>query len=162
GLAVTTKKYTPFDAIRQIIIPGPPLHPVEPKRGSWSVSYDFRQYIVEREKKDGWGFFTQIAFADKERSPITRFVDVGLGGNGLFASRRNDEFGIAYAYTDLSRVLKDNINLLTLGNQRPQAEHQVEAFYDFHITPWLQLTGDLQIIRPVRRNVNTAVVPGMR
>ena len=26
--AVTTKKYTPFDAIRQVIIPGPPVNPV--------------------------------------------------------------------------------------------------------------------------------------
>jgi len=35
-------------------------------------------------------------------------------------------------------------------------------FYNFHITPWLRLTGDLQIIRPVRAIANTAVVPGAR
>jgi hypothetical protein len=33
--AVTTKKYTPFDAIRQVVIPGPPRNPSEPQRGSW-------------------------------------------------------------------------------------------------------------------------------
>src|SRR5215211_1865391 len=48
GAAVTTKKYTPFDAIKQIIIPGPPINPIEPQGGSWSVNYVFRQYIVER------------------------------------------------------------------------------------------------------------------
>src|SRR4051794_20327669 len=32
GAAVTTKKYTPFDAIRQAIIPGPPIRPVQPER----------------------------------------------------------------------------------------------------------------------------------
>ena len=162
GGAITTKKYTPFDAIRQIIIPGPELNPVQPKRGSWSVNYTFRQYIVERGKRDGWGFFSQVSFADKDTSPITVFFDLGLGGNGLFKSRPGDEFGIAYAYTDLSSVLKDNIDLLTQGNRRLRVEHQLEMFYNFHITPWMRLTGDLQIIRPTRPIAGTAIIPGAR
>jgi porin len=162
GGAVTTKKYTPFDAIQQIVIPGPALNPVEPTRGSWSIDYVFRQYIVERGKKDGWGFFTQVSFADNQRSPIAKFFDLGIGGNGLFKARQRDEFGISYAFTDLSKDLKDNLNLITLGNLRPRPEHQVEMFYNFHITPWFQLTGDLQIIRGVRRDADAAVVPGAR
>ena len=160
--AIATKAYTPFDAIRQVIIPGPPLNPVEPKRGSFSVSYAFRQYLVERGRHDGWGLFTQLSIADKDTSPITRFVNVGLGGNGLIASRRQDGFGLSYAYTNLSSVLRDNVNLLTLGRRSLQPEHQVEMFYDFHVTPWLQLTGDLQIIRGVRPAVERAIVPGAR
>ncbi|HKV35911.1 MAG TPA: carbohydrate porin [Pyrinomonadaceae bacterium] len=160
--AVTTKKYTPFDAIRQVIIPGPPRNPVEPQRGSWSISYAFRQYIIERGHRDGWGFFGQASVADKGTSPITRFFDVGLGGNGLIKSRRNDEFGVAYAYTDLSSVLKDNIDLLTIGNRRLRVEHQFEVFYNLHLTPWLRLTGDLQIVRPTRSIAETAVIPGGR
>lgn len=162
GGAITTKKYTPFDAIRQIIIPGPALNPVQPKRGSWSASYTFRQYLVERGHKDGWGLFTQLSIADKDTSPITRFFNVGLGGKGLIASRRNDEFGVSYAYTNLSSVLRDNINLITFGRRSLQPEHQFEGFYNLHITPWLRLTGDLQIIRGVRPLVDTSVVPGAR
>ena len=162
GGAVTTKKYTPFDAIRQVVIPGPPRNPVEPQRGSWSLSYTFRQYLVERGHKDGWGFFSQVSFADKATSPITRFFDVGIGGNGLIKSRRNDEFGVAYAYTDLSSVLKDNIDLITIGGSRLRVEHQFEAFYNLHLTPWLRLTGDLQIVRPTRPIAETAVIPGGR
>ncbi|HKE56566.1 MAG TPA: carbohydrate porin [Pyrinomonadaceae bacterium] len=162
GGAITTKKYTPFDAIRQVIIPGPPINPVEPKRGSWSASYTFRQSIVERGKSDGWGLFTQVAFADKDTSPMTRFFNVGLGGNGLFKKRDGDEFGIGYAYSNLSSVLKDNLNLVSLGRIRPRSDHTFEAFYDFHVTPWLQLTGDLQIIRGIRRDADTAIVPGAR
>ncbi len=160
--AVTTKKFTPFDFIRQVVIPGPPRNPVEPKRGSWSVNYIFRQYIVERGKRDGWGLFTNVAFANKDTSPITKFFNIGLGGNGLFKSRNRDEFGVAYAFSDLSRVLKDNIDLVTIGNRTLQPEHQFEAYYNFHITPWLRLTGDLQIIRGIRPAVDTAVVPGAR
>jgi len=115
-----------------------------------------------RSRKNGWGFFGQVAFADKKTSPITTLFDLGLGGNGLFKSRQRDEFGIAHAYTDLSSVLKDNIDLLTQGGRRLRVEHRVETFYNFHITPWLRLTGDLQIIRPTRPIANTAIIPGAR
>jgi porin len=161
GGAITTKKYTPFDEIKQIIIPGPPINPIEPQGGSWSASYTFRQYLVERAKNDGWGFFAQISGADKGTSPITTFLNIGIGGNGLIESRLRDEFGIAYAYTDLSEVLKDNIDLVQLG-EHLRAEHQVELFYNLHITPWLRLTADLQIIRPNRPIADTAIVPGVR
>jgi len=161
GGAITTKAYTPFDAIRQAIIPGPPINPVEPQRGSWSINYTFRQSIVERAARDGWGFFGQVSFADEGTSPITTFFDVGLGGNGLFTGRPRDEFGIAYAYTDLSEVLKDNLDLLPLGG-RLRVEHQLEVFYNLHLTPWFQLTGDLQVLRPNRPAADTAVVPAVR
>jgi porin len=162
GAAITTKEYTPFDAIRQIVIPGPPLFPLEPQGGSWSVNYVFRQYLVERGARDGWGLFSQISFADRATSPITVFFDIGLGGNGVFAARPRDEFGVAYAYTDLSEDLKDNLNLVTVGGRPVRSEHQFELFYNMHILPWLQLTGDVQIIRPTRSSADTAVVPGAR
>jgi porin len=159
---VTTKKYTPFDAIKEIIIPGPPLNPVQPKGGSFSASYVGRQFLVERGKEDGWGVFTQLSIADKDTSPVTRFFDVGVGGNGIFERRHEDDFGIAYGYTGLSKVLTENLNLATLGNVRPHAEHQFEGFYNVHITPWFKITGDLQIIRPVVRRANTAAILGVR
>jgi porin len=161
GGAVTTKKYTPFDALRQVIIPGPPINQIPPKGGSFSINYTGRQYIVEREKRDGWGAFWQFSFADKNTSPITTFFSGGLGGNGLFKSRRWDEFGLSYAYTGFSDVLKDNLDIVGLGG-RIRAEHQVETFYNFHITPWLRLTGDIQFIRPSRRTADFAIVPGGR
>jgi carbohydrate-selective porin OprB len=162
GGAITTRKYMPFDAIRQIIIPGPPLNPVERQGGSWSVNYVFRQYFVERGTRDGWGLFSQVSFADHTTSPVTTFFDIGLGGNGLLAARTRDEFGVAYAFTDLSDDLKDNLDLVPLGGRRLRAEHQLEIFYNLHILQWLQLTGDLQIIRPTRPVADTAIVPGVR
>jgi porin len=159
---VTTKKFTPFDALKQIVSPGPPLKPLQSKPGSFSLSYVGRQFLVEKGKDDGWGVFTQLSIADDDTSPVTRFFDVGLGGNGVFTKRQQDEFGIAYAYTGLSKVLTNNLNLVTLGNVRPHAEHQFEAFYIVHLAPWFRLTADLQIIRPVVRRADTAVVPVAR
>ena len=158
--AITTKEYTPFDELRQLIIPGPPVFPVEKQRGSWSINYTFRQYLVERSPKDGWGFFGQASIADQDTSPVTSFVTLGLGGNGLFKGRSRDEFGIAYSYTGLSDVLKDALDPITIGRLR--AEHQFETFYNFYITPWLRLTGDLQIVRPTRPIADTAIIPGGR
>jgi porin len=162
GGAITTKEFTPFDAIRQAILPGPPLNPIAAQGGSWSVNYVFRQYFVERGARDGWGLFSQVSFADSETSPVTTFFDVGLGGNGVIAARPRDEFGVAYAYTDLSKELKDNLDLILLGGRRLRVEHQLELFYNLHVTPWLQLTGDLQIIRPNRPVADRAIVPGGR
>lgn len=162
GGAITTKKYTPFDAIRQVVIPGPPRNPIEPQGGSWSINYVFRQYLVERGAGDGWGLFSQVSAADKGTSPITAFFDIGLGGNGLFAARPRDEFGVSYAYTDLSEELKDNLDLFLQDGRLPRAEHQFELFYNIHLTKWLQVTGDLQVIRPTSATADTAVVPGGR
>lgn len=126
------------------------------------MNYVFRQYVVERGARDGWGLFSQISFADRATSPITVFFDIGLGGNGAFAARPRDEFGVAYAYTDLSEDLKENLNLVTLGGRPVRSEHQVEFFYNMHVLRWLQLTGDVQIIRPTRSAADTAIVPGLR
>jgi len=60
----------------------------------------------------------------------------------------------------LSELLKDNLDPLNLRRLRP--EHQVEMFYNQHITLWLRLTGDLQIIRPTRPIATTAIIPGVR
>ena len=52
--------------------------------------------------KQGWGLYTQLAFANKDTSPISKFFNLGFGGNNLFKNRPRDEFGIGYAFTDLS------------------------------------------------------------
>ncbi len=157
---VTTKKLTPFSAIPQLILPSPPANPVSPQRGSWSAYYAFTQYFVERGKDDGWGLFSQLGFADRNTGPVQTFFDVGLGGNGLFHRRREDEFGIAYAYNDLSNVLKDNLS--PLGRRSLLAEHQGEMFYNLHLASALRLTLDLQVVRPVKPSADVAIIPGGR
>ena len=160
GGAITTKKYTPFDAIRQIVIPGPPINPVEPQPGSWSTTPSGSTSWKDPQEMGGdssGNYHLRINPPVRSRRSLTSV----LGGNGLISSRPRDEFGLSYAYTDLSDELKDNLALLPLGG-RLQAEHQVEMFYNLYLTPWLQLTGDLQILRPNRPAADTAVVPAGR
>jgi len=156
--AITTRKYTPFDQIPQVIVPNP-ANPVVPKGGSWFVAYTLTQYLVqdEKDKTSGWGLFGTFSIADERTNPIRSQFTVGIGGNRLFR-RSRDRFGISYSYIGFSDTLKDALEPLI----RIRAENQFEAFYNWSIRPWLWLTGDLQIVSPLRRNVDMAVIPGAR
>lgn len=159
---VTTRKFTPFDQLAQVILPGEPQKPIVPKSGSWSLTYTFHQYIrenpVQNGEKNGWGLFGVLTIADKTTNPVSRFMTFGVGGNGLFKNRKRDRFGIAYGFTGASQKLRSALEpLLKIGN-----EHIFETFYNFSITPGIWLTGDVQIIRPVLQSAKTAVVPGVR
>lgn len=159
---ITTRKFTPFDQLAQFIVPGSPTAPIVPKSGSWSLTYAFNQYIRENSshdgKKTGWGLFGTFTIAEKTTNPVSQFLTFGIGGSGLFKSRRKDQFGAAYGFTGVSPKLKSAINPLL----QVRDEHNFETFYNFAITPWLWLMADLQIIRPVLQSSELAIVPGTR
>jgi porin len=150
---------TPFDQLRRVILPLP-NRPVQPKTGSWSVTYSFDQYFheVPGYPRKGWGVFGQLGFADRRTSPIQTFVNIGIAGNSPFKSRPRDNFGVAYAFDSISGDLKDALDPIA----RLRDEHEFEAFYNLAITPWLYLTGDVQVVRPARPAASTAFVPGVR
>jgi porin len=159
---VTTRKFTPFDQLAQFIVPGAPRAPVVPKGGSWSLTYTFNQYIRESLAQDGqktgWGVFGVLTIADKTVNPVGGFMTFGIGGSGLLKKRRKDRFGVAYSWANVSRKLRNALAPLV----QIKDEHNFEAFYNFSITPWLSLTGDVQIVRPVLKSADRAVVPGVR
>ena len=41
-------------------------------------------------------------------------------------------------------------------------EQGVELFYNAALTPWCHLTGDLQVVEPSSKNLQTTVLAGMR
>jgi len=150
---------TPFDQFRHIIVPSP-NRPVQRKSGSWSVTYSFDQYFHEIPgiPRKGWGVFGQLGFADRRTNPIQTFVNMGIAGNSPFKNRTRDLFGVAYSFDSISGDLKDALDPLV----RLRDEHEFEVFYNFAITPWCYLTGDLQVVRPARPRADTAIVPGLR
>lgn len=150
---------TPFDQLRRVIVPLP-NRPVQSKTGSWSVTYSFDQYLHEIPgfPRKGWGLFGQLGFADRRTNPIQTFVNIGIAGNSPVTSRPRDNFGVAYAFDSISGDLKDALDPLV----RLRDEHAFEAFYNFALTPWLYVTGDVQVVRPARPRADTAFVPGLR
>ena len=85
------------------------------------------------------------------------FVSGGVGGRGVIPGRPNDRYGLGFYSLIVSGDLR---NQLILG--RLDTEWGMEVFYNIAITPWLQLTPDLQYIQSGRPRVDDAVVLGFR
>jgi porin len=155
----SSQTVTPFDQVRALILPLPD-RPVQRKSGSWSVTYSFDQYFREIPgfPRKGWGLFGQLGFADRRTNPIQTFINIGIGGNSPFKKRPRDLFGIAYSFNSISGDLKDALDPLV----RLRNEHELEAFYNLALTPWMHLSPDFQVVRPARPRADIAVVPGAR
>src|SRR4029077_19374600 len=109
--------------------------------------------------------------SDGEANPIRYSYNMGVGGNGLMASRPHDHFGVGWARTEFSgNFLPFLRQRLDLGLEREDA---VEMYYNVAVTGWLEATLDLQIINTaLTRTLNsstgrldpigTTVVPGVR
>jgi porin len=130
-----------------------------PREGhDWSFMYDFDQYLYTMpEKRDqGFGLFGRFGLTNGKVNPVQEFYSIGLGGKGMIPGRDNDSFGVGYYYLAISDKLPRIIE------RRTQDEQGVELYYNIAITPWLHITPDLQVIEPVRENVDTTVVAGVR
>jgi len=76
----------------------------------------------------------------------------------LIPGRSLDKFGLAAFYYALSSDLKDSIRpVVNLGD-----EYGMELFYNYAVTPWFRLTGDVQVIQPTLQNRGTAVFLNLR
>jgi porin len=150
-----------------------PVQELNRKKDTWSVYYNFDQYLWHPggDQTRGIGAFFRFGVSDGNPNPIKYAYNVGLGGKGLVPGRRRDTFGIGWARTQLSDdfvpFLRERLNL---GLSKEDA---VEMYYNFSITPAINATLDLQIVDPALRktlnkagdsleNVNTAVIAGLR
>jgi porin len=141
----------------QILLPNPPT-PLSQKSGSYNISYQYNQFFYENPQnpKDRWGMFFKAAIADGNPNIISYSILAGLGGSAPWRSQ--DSFGLGYFYYGFSGALKETFRpILTLGD-----EQGVEMFYKAALTPWLNLTADLQVISPAIKSADTAYVLGFR
>ena len=95
---------------------------------------------------------------------------MGIGGNGVVPRRPNDNFGLGWARTEFSSQFVPFLRQhLDLGLDHEDA---IEMYYNASVTPWLNATLDLQVIKPALKkmldssgslqDVNTTVVAGLR
>lgn len=129
--------------------------------GSWSLFWNFDQYLVVRRQKplNGWGAFGRAGIGDDQTNPMAWFLSFGLGGNVPFASRPADTFGVGWYYAGSSSEIGD---ILT-GTLGPIGNGQgIELYYNYQVTPAIRLTPDVQVIFPAREQVDAALVAGVR
>lgn len=134
---------------------------VRTKKGLWFTSYALQQYFMQSEQNPqvGWGLFTLATLSDGNPNPVKWSVLAGLGGNNLSAGRENDRWGIGFFHFGLTEPLLGGLAALDVNRR---SEGGLEAFYNLAITPWLRLSGDLQVIDPWNPSASRATYLALR
>ncbi|MEQ8848016.1 carbohydrate porin [Botrimarina sp.] len=135
--------------------------PINETNGSWSLYWNFDQYLAidESAPARGWGVFGRAGVADDDANPLAWFLSFGLGGNNPMRGRGADTFGAGWFVAGSS----DQIGPILQAALGPIADgHGVEVYYNWQANPWLNVTPDLQVLVPGRENVDTALVLGVR
>ncbi|HEY1269756.1 MAG TPA: carbohydrate porin [Candidatus Binatia bacterium] len=164
GVNWNSRKFTSIDPSSLANIPGTGIVTGK-ESGTWALWYTFDQYLlVSRSDPDiGLGIFGIAGISDGNPNPVRWNMTLGVGGNGLIPGRERDTFGGGYFRIGLSSDFKDLLSgPLAPPGLAQRDEQGGEFFYNAELTPWCHLTGDLQIVAPSTKRLQTAVLPGVR
>ena len=154
----SSRNYVALDQDPRVLLPSVPI---ARQSGSWSVYYNFDQYleVFDEAKRQGWGIFGRAGVADRDTNPIEWFLSFGVGGNCPLAGRENDRFGAGWFIAGTSSAIDPLLSqfLGPIGNGQG-----VECFYNYEVTPWFHLTPDLQVVFPARQQINDSLLLGLR
>jgi porin len=153
GAGWNSKEYIALNQDPRIVFPGVPI---AAKDGSWNVKYNFDQYLYVDpcDSTRGWGIFGRAGISDGNPNPLHWIVSFGVGGNSPICGREADRFGIGWYYGAASPELGPFFT--------PDNGTGVEMFYNIAVTPWFELTPDLQILDGGLRTSGTAVICALR
>ena len=164
GVNWNSATFTSVDPSSFANIPGQGIVAGE-KSGTWALWYNFDQYlwVSESDPAVGWGLFGMFGVSDGDPNPVGWNSTIGVGGSSLIPGRNRDTFGLGYFHVGLS----DNFKNLLGGPLAPPGlaqrdEQGVELFYNASLTPWCHFSGDLQIVQPSTKAVDTTVLIGAR
>jgi porin len=146
---------------------------IEKEDHSWCFYYNFDQYLYEPRREQGVGIFGRFGASDGDANPVHYIYSIGVGGKGVIPGRSLDSFGLGYYFIDIS---SPKFTGPISAREFFRDEYGVEAYYSIAITPWMQLTPDIQVIRPaqkkessldesgisIKKNIDTATVIGAR
>jgi porin len=159
-------KHTDLPDLR--LTPPIPSYPYPPARSglatigdSCTLFYNFDQYlrIFSDEPRRGWGVFGRMAISDGNPTPASYFLSAGIGGYSPWRCDRGDRFGVGWYYIKTPSAWGPIPRLLF----DPQDATGVELFYNFQLTPWLNITPDIQYVRPtLSRLAGDSFIYGLR
>src|SRR5215472_15766505 len=149
-----------------------PVQPANTEPSTWSVYYNFDQYLwsPQGSPDKGVGLFFRFGISDGNPNPIKYAYNVGVSANGVVPGRPNDNMGVGWGRTQFSSeflpFLRQRLNLGL------NVEDAVEVYYNAVLTPWLNLAVDLQVVESALNkklgpndrleNMDTAVVGALR
>jgi porin len=160
GAVWTNREFNSLGQDPRILFP--PLGiPIDRRTGSWTLMWNFDQFLVVDpcNRDRGWGLFGRAALSDGNPNAIHWFASLGVGGNSPICCRDQDTFGIGWYYIGLSDKLGPIANTLLL----PRDETGVELYYTAAVSDRFEVTADIQVIEPaIGQGTTTAVVAGVR
>jgi porin len=105
-----------------------------------------------------WGLFGKFGISDANPNPIQWYAGGGISGASPTSGRKLDTFGIGYFHLGISGILKES----ALPFSPLRNEDGLELYYNARLTPWCQITPDVQVINPFEHEVKTSFVLGLR
>jgi porin len=157
GVTYSNRKFTSIDQNARFVFENGAL---EGKKGSWNIYYNFDQYLYEPKKGsgEGIGIFGRFGASDGNPNFMHYFYSLGIGGKGVIPNREHDRYGFGFYYIDVNNPKLQGVFQNT---ELLRDEYGFEAFYNFAITPWLQLTPDIQVIRGAQKEkIAIGTAPG--
>ncbi len=126
--------------------PYPQIPGVPTKSDSYTLYYGFDQYLslYSREPQRGWGLFARAAITDGNPNPVKYFLSAGIGGDSPIRCHSGDTFGIGWYLVGVGNEFGP-VPTALFG---PRDGTGVEMFYNVQVTPWLNVTPDVQYIHP--------------
>lgn len=126
----------------------------ETESDTWAFYYNAHQFLVGDES-GGWGVFARWGISDGNPNFVKQNAALGLGGIGLFPSRKQDRWGLGTFFVDMS-----DEDLLTGLNVRDELGGEV--YYNIAVCPSFHVTLDVQVIDSALPGVDTTWVFGVR
>ena len=155
-----TKDYPSLEPVSWGFIPGEGLVDDKSKK-PWDVALYLQQVFWQAENDDKRyaQLFTGGTWGNDDPNFSHWNIFANIEAFGPMKSRPNDRMGIAGYFNGITRDVKHLTSDVGIGVRDLWG---FEAYYNIEITPWMHLTGDIQLIENGSRGDSTAVVPGVR
>jgi len=109
-------------------------------------------------QEPGVGLSLRAGYGPEDRNPWNIFLSAAIGGRGVIPGRPYDRFGLGV----YSMILSDDYDDLILIGDILDDETGFEVFYNFAITPALQISINAQWIEPGIESTDDTWVLGSR
>jgi porin len=118
--------------------------------GVYGVVDQMIYHLPGDDPTKGVGIFTRISASPDDRNLISFYADAGINFSGIIASRPNDSFGLAIAYSQISDSVSaaEQDAVYYTDEQRPIQDYEaaLELTYQAQIVPGWTVQPDFQYI----------------
>jgi porin len=113
--------------------------PTKTKSSDWAFWGNFNQWLYKNPDNphQAIGLFGRLGITDGKINNVKHHFSMGVTFDGMIPSRPKDVVGLVGWYNDFS----DDAFIPTRGSSGG-----FEAFYNFRVTPWLQVSPDVQFL----------------